>query len=196
MIIYLVRHGDRVRQKGDASLTLLGKVQAQKTGEYFKNKGIDVIITSPQKRAKQTASIINKSLRVPLEVDEKLKERINFGDVKNQSYLEFLKMAEYSSLNRFYVLVNGDSSIKCGKRMEKFIKKISSKNYKKVVLVTHGGIITDYLRNVFSKSTLNLIYADFSIKRESVMENCSITRIEVVSGKVKLLEIASVSHLM
>jgi broad specificity phosphatase PhoE len=195
--IYLLRHGDKIRDKGDVPLTPLGVIEAQKTGEYFKDKNIDLILSSPQKRALQTATIIHNILNIPpLKINDILKERINFGDVLGQDYAEFMKMAEKSSLERDWVLPNGESSISSGRRMESVIPIIALGIYRNIILVSHAGIITDFLRNVFSVEELNKKYPEFNLKRELAIKTCSITQIEIDNSNIKLIEIASVIHLM
>jgi broad specificity phosphatase PhoE len=195
--IYLVRHGDKVIDKGDVSLTPLGITEAQETGKYFLDKNIDLILSSPQKRALQTAEIIQKILKTPpLKVNDILKERINFGDVSNQSYEEFIEMAEKSSLQRDWVLPNGETSLNCGRRMESVIPILALGAFRNIMLVTHGGIIADFLRNAFSKKELNEKFSQFDLKYESAIQTCSITQLEVDKSGVKLITIGDVSHLL
>lgn len=194
--IYLVRHGDKVKSIGDVALTPLGKKEAEITGKYFLNKNIDLILSSPQKRALETAEIIKKVLKTPpLKVNDIFKERINFGDIKNQTYPNFVKMVEKSSLERDWVLPNGESSLSCGRRMESAIPILALGACRNIVIATHGGIITDFLRNVFSKEELNKKFPKFTLWRESAIKTCSITQIEVDKSEIKLISVGSMSHL-
>jgi len=194
--IYLVRHGDKEKTAGDVPLTPLGKVEAEKTGKFFLDKNIDLILSSPQKRALQTAEIIQKILKTPpLKVNDILKERINFGDVLNQSFSEFETMAEKSSLERDWVLPNGESSVAAGRRLESVIPIVAMGTFRNILIITHGGIITDFLRNAFSAGELDKKFPDFSSKRETAINTCSITKLEIDGSELKLMTIASVSHL-
>jgi len=63
--IYLVRHGStewnekRIWQGVvDTELSSRGIEEVEKVSEFFKNKSIDAIFSSPMKRARQTANII------------------------------------------------------------------------------------------------------------------------------------------
>lgn len=64
--IYFVRHGESEANAArvtagsglDVDLTQLGMRQAEQVGEILKNKGIQLVVSSPQKRALHTATII------------------------------------------------------------------------------------------------------------------------------------------
>ena len=62
----------RVQGQTDIELNDIGKKQAEKTGELIKNEKIDLIITSPLKRARKTAEIINLKIGVPIIEENKL----------------------------------------------------------------------------------------------------------------------------
>lgn len=71
--ICLVRHGETnwnaagiLQGQKDTPLNENGRVQAEESGQYLKNLEWDIMITSPLKRAKQTAEIIQKQLQLPL----------------------------------------------------------------------------------------------------------------------------------
>ena len=63
--LYLIRHGENPanitkefsHRLVDYSLTPKGVLQAQQTGEYFKNKQIDAIYCSPLKRARTRSTM-------------------------------------------------------------------------------------------------------------------------------------------
>ena len=195
--IYLVRHGDKVRESGDVPLTPLGKNEAEKTGKFFLDKNIDLILSSPQKRALQTAEIIQKVLKTPpLKVNDLLKERINFGDVSNQGYTQFLEMVEKSSVKRDWVLPNGETSLSCGRRLESVIPIVALGAFRNIIIATHGGIITDFLRNAFSMEKLNEKIPAFNLKRETAIKTCSITKLELDGNELKLISVGDTSHLV
>jgi len=181
--IYLIRHGEKERIMGDPALTDTGKLQAQQTADFLKAFAISRIISSPILRTKQTAEYIADALHLPLEIDSLLRERTNWGDDPNQSFDDFLTMWDKVSLDRDWQPPVGDSSIYCGKRLEKVIAAI---NDQRVVLVTHGGIISDYLRNVFP----NL---DAAV--EEKIKECSITEIEITDNTPTAIKIGFIDHL-
>jgi uncharacterized phosphatase len=69
----LVRHGEtdwnslgKLQGRADIPLNKIGVLQAEECREVLKSSKWDVIITSPLKRAKETAEIINKELKSPI----------------------------------------------------------------------------------------------------------------------------------
>lgn len=190
---YLIRHGDKVKDIGDIGLTDLGRKQAYLTGKFLKNKHIEHIITSPLKRAVETAEIISDILGLECEKNEGLKERMSYGDIKKQSYSEYVRLCSLSVKNRGYVLPNGVSSISAGKRIEKFLAHFINGPFKNIVLISHGGIIGDYLRNVFSEKILREFSASFLRKLQ--VDSCSITKIEYKNQKFHLKQLDLTTHL-
>ena len=75
--IYFVRHGESeannlglsAGSEFDTPLTDIGRKQAQKTGQDLKDKNIQLIVSSSQGRAIETAEIIGLALTVTNEVD-------------------------------------------------------------------------------------------------------------------------------
>ena len=97
--LYFVRHGetelnaaDRV-QGGDIDSPLLeqSRKNAVKTGKALRNAPIEVVISSPQFRAKETAQLIVSQFAspLPIEEEESLKE-LGFGEWEGQ-YVPDLK---------------------------------------------------------------------------------------------------------
>lgn len=195
MLIYLIRHGDRLQETGDPGLTELGKQQANKVVVYLKDKQIDIVYSSPLLRTKQTAEIITKHIGVPLEFDELLRERVNWGDDPKQSYDEIISEWMRCTFDRKYMPSVGDSSVACGKRVEKLVEQIKNKHYNNVVFVTHGGSILDYLRNVFGDECLVEFTGKDILELQQMVGMCSITSFLINSHETKLLEFALDSHL-
>ena len=80
MKIYVIRHGKtvanllKVHNAPETELADVGIKQAEKLKEKIKNIDYDVIISSPFKRAKHTAEIINVKNKNII-FDDRLKER-------------------------------------------------------------------------------------------------------------------------
>jgi probable phosphoglycerate mutase len=82
----LVRHGvttfsieHRFSGVGDPPLIEQGRLQAKAVAERLAARGrIDLIVSSPLSRCRETASIVAAALRVPVEYDDDLRE-LDFG---------------------------------------------------------------------------------------------------------------------
>ena len=80
-----VKQAETTREK---LLNETGIKQAEATREKLLNQNIDVIISSPLKRAKKTAEIIKGERDIPLIIDDGLKERC-FGKFEGKTREEF-----------------------------------------------------------------------------------------------------------
>ena len=195
MFIYLIRHAEKERLISDPPLTALGQEQAKKTAKYFKDIQIDNIYSSPLKRTRETSKIISEFLNKDFEINELLTERFNWGDIKNQTHSEFVDMWKKSSLIRNWQPPKGFSSKEAGERLNKFFGTINKNNISKIIVVSHGGIIADFLRNTFDDKTLNKVLPDFSDYYEFLIPFSSITILEKENDDYKVISIAETKHL-
>mgnify|MGYP001568761898 CR=1 FL=1 len=193
---YLIRHGQKVSEVGDPGLTELGKRQAEKTAKFLKDKKIIKIYSSTFARTKETAEIINKTLKVGIIFDDRLRERMNWGSIPNQTLEEFLKEWEYSNFHREFKPKAGISSLQSGQDAFNVISEISiSLPDSNIAIITHGGVVCDLLRNLFSDNELRKFKQDFPEKLDKLIKECSITTLVHEGNKFKLAEIGSVRHL-
>lgn len=87
-VVTLVRHGQTESSitstySGllDVPLTDTGREQARQTAQQLAGAGIDAVITSPLRRARDTAQAIAGAAGVPLTVDERLTE-VDYGPIE------------------------------------------------------------------------------------------------------------------
>lgn len=95
--IFILRHGQSVANAErivagqlDSSLSELGVQQAEQAAESVSAHRIDLIVSSPMKRARQTAEIIaiNSGHRIEdIQIIPELTER-NLGDIEGKTYEE------------------------------------------------------------------------------------------------------------
>ena len=102
MKLYVARHGqtrwnsqNRVLGRTDIPLNETGIEQAKGLAEKAASLGIDIIISSPLKRARQTADIVGDALGLSVLTDERLTE-FDFGAFEGASRAD----AEYQRLKR------------------------------------------------------------------------------------------------
>ncbi len=145
MNLYVVRHGktiwnDQGRVQGitDIPLTDEGREEAKKLQDLVKTLNIDVVISSPLSRAKETAKILVGS-SLPINVDDRIKER-DWG--MNEG-------ADINSVDKWdcwdVVLNTKVQNIECIQdfmyRVSDFIEEIKEKyKDKNVLVVTHSAV--------------------------------------------------------
>lgn len=195
---FLIRHGDKVRIPGDPPLSDLGIEQAKKTGHHLKTIPITKIVASPIKRTQETANYISDILDLEFDTNELLRERANWGDDPDQSIEDFLEMWEKASQDRHWQPPVGDSSMNAGKRIQKIISELlDDENDENIALITHGGIIADFLRNILTDEELLKFTEDTAMTFDNSIKECSITIVEMNGDKQKidLLKLADTNHL-
>ena len=162
-MLYVARHGqtiwnaeNRVCGITDVDLTTKGKEQAKALAHEVGNKSIDLIISSPLKRAVETSKIISDICNIPYEIDERLIEQ-NYGiyegvDRKNQDFL-------YNKRCFVFKYPNGESMMQVAYRIYGLIDEIKSKHKDhNVLLISHGGvcrIINTYFHDMTNDEFFN-----------------------------------------
>jgi len=185
MKIYLIRHGettgdieDRFGGDYDDHLTKKGITQAQELAKQLKDKKIEIIFVSPKIRARETAKEVQKVLNVPVEVVDDLRERNNYGvltgltkaEAKEKHPIDFEKVSKDKT---YHNVSNSESYEKIKERAIKVFNKIFSKNYKTIAIISHGGIISTYVREVLAEGK-NIKLGDCAIL-EIIKDNQKLT---------------------
>ena len=174
--LILARHGETDWNKNGllqgssdfAKLNNVGKKQAKALGKALLSLNVDIIYSSPLKRASETAEIINKILKKEIVFDDALKER-GWGDWEGRdAAVEFLRLEKMDIRTRFnFMPPNGESWKEFEIRLIKSVEKIvENNNDKRVLIVTHGGSIralVPVIKKVPREQTLHLKFANTSI---------------------------------
>lgn len=193
---YLIRHGEKIGEAGDSGLTELGRKQSESTAKFLQSKNISRIYSSTYKRSKETAEIIDNVLGVGIEFDDRLRERMNWGSIPNQTLPEFLKEWEYSNFHRKFKPKAGLSSLKSGKDALDVISEIGvSLPNSNIAIITHGGVVCDLLRNLFSDSELRKVKLDFPEELDKLIKECSVTILIKNDDGFVLEKVGDISHL-
>ncbi|MGW7161182.1 histidine phosphatase family protein [Paenibacillus sp. LK1] len=194
---FLVRHALKEKCIGDVPITSEGVVQAKSTALHLANVPVTKIITSPLQRAIDTAAHIALQTNITVTENSRLRERANWGDLPEQTFEEFIAMWDRCTNDPDYLPPVGDSSKQAGERLAFFLTELTSveppDSY--IVLVTHGGLITDFLVNTFPEHELNVWHPDFIAMQSQLIPECSITTLIYGNGKYTIQDFASVSHL-
>jgi len=144
----ILRHGETAYQKekilydwpaiSSFPLTENGKKKIKKLAEKLKKEKLDLIYSSDALRARQTAEIMAKELKLQINFDPRLRD-INLGVYKWRKKDEFLKDFPVS-LERFKQKIpKGENWPDVKKRVIDFIKDVDGKhNGKRILIVSHG----------------------------------------------------------
>lgn len=191
--IYLIRHGEKEIFPGDPPLTEKGIEQAKKTANYLKDQKVVGIWSSPSLRTRQTAEYIATEINVPIQIDTALRERMNWDANHFASFEEFLKLWDKATEDRYFTPPVGDSSVAAGNRLGAFLSE--SQNDGNMVYVTHGGVISDFLLNIFSHQEIEKAIESQTSNNRRIAE-CSVTILESKKGKYQIVKLASTEHLL
>ncbi|MDP2598747.1 MAG: class I tRNA ligase family protein [Candidatus Liptonbacteria bacterium] len=184
---FIIRHGEtdwnknkRFQGSTDIPLNETGIAQAKITAEALKAKKVNLVITSPLLRAKQTAEIIAKTCGAEIIVENDLRER-NFGEWEGLGHEEIKsKYSEESFARRLdpdFKIPGGESWGEVAKRVwDIFQKHHSANGHKNVAIVGHGGVsrILQYkLKNIpISASVLVANAEAWEIERGEPCKKC------------------------
>ncbi|MFA1819942.1 histidine phosphatase family protein [Virgibacillus oceani] len=145
--ICLIRHGETkwnaagiLQGTTDIPLNTRGVKQAGACSAYLASSSYDVLITSPLKRAKQTAEIINQQLDLPFHMMDEFKERA-FGEGEGMTFEE--RRAVYPDKD----YPNQEKEEDFHHRIMTGLHKVTKLNpNQKVLLVAHGAVIKAILK--------------------------------------------------
>lgn len=193
MKIYLVRHSKtlwneqrRLQGHKDSPLTKEGIENAYALKEYLNKEHItfDKVFSSPILRAYSTAMAIADKDDI---IQDKRLLEMNFGDYEGQYIKDLLEMKPcyydymWNQPHLFDRLPNGESYEEVLTRIDSFFRELISKDYKSVLIVTHGMymiLIFAYILNI-SKDQLNTI-------NKKVVEGCSLNLVVYENNKLSI----------
>lgn len=176
MRIYVARHGqtqwnveNKVCGRTDLPLTEKGLAQAEMLGEQVKDLNLDLIISSPLLRARQTAAPAARMCGIPVLVDDRLIEQ-DYGiyegvDRQDPGFLGNKRQFAFR-------YPGGESMMDVAHRVYGLLEEIRQKHpEKRVLLVCHGGVcrvIRTYFQDMtnedfFHYSEENAVIREYSL---------------------------------
>ncbi|MFA6296421.1 MAG: histidine phosphatase family protein [Patescibacteria group bacterium] len=155
--LIFVRHGESEKNTLDIKscsldkypLTEKGKKEVEKLANEITDK-IDLIITSPVLRARETAEILNKKFKAKILIDPLISE-YDYGQwndrtkkdllENDEDYRKYRQMEPGEERYNFKLGSTGESRKEIEERVREFIEKVK-KEYvdKNILVVSHGGI--------------------------------------------------------
>lgn len=145
MKLYVVRHGEtiwnvekRVQGITDIPLTSKGKSDAAELKDLIDTLNIDVVISSPLERARETAKILVDS-KLPINTDDRIKER-NWG-LNEGAFISDVDRIDCWDVILNTKLQNIESIQDFMYRVSSFIEDIKIRyKDKNVLIVTHSAV--------------------------------------------------------
>ena len=143
MKLYVIRHGETDMGKNkliateQEPLNEKGIKQATDIGKKLRQLNIEVAYCSPIERAKDTLRLFKLDKKIPIIIDNRLKER-DMGKYEKVSFtdLDWEKFWGYDITNEYTEL---ESMRSVYERVSNFLDEIKEKNAN-ALIVTHGGI--------------------------------------------------------
>lgn len=194
--IFLVRHAktdwnDRGLWQGnsDISLNQAGFDQARRVAERLSTQNVQIVYTSPLSRAYQTAKVISDTLKVPLIIDEKLREcEISLwnGLTMEETLQRFQKEYQIWSSQPDAKIEGVESLGSVQNRIVQFLQELIQKPFESTVVVSHA----------LSLQTLIcwVLKIPLSERRNFRLDNASITLIEF-QNRLRLIYLNDTCHL-
>lgn len=176
MEIYVIRHTAPDIAKGVCygytDIPLLPSFEAE-TQAIFPSipNSIEVIYTSPLSRCKRLAYKLSESKNVSVQEDARLKE-LNFGTWEMQRWddIDSTLLLKWMSNYEEECCPNGESYRQLVNRVDNFLATLSQTDYKRIAIVTHGGVIKA-MHALINKLTLKDAMARHAVYGEITIFN-------------------------
>lgn len=176
-MIYIVRHGQtdwnvlkKIQGKMDISLNNKGREQANIIKLELAKEPIDIIISSPLERARETAEIINKDRNLPIIYDSRIEERC-FGIFEGKD-LKYVATSDFWDYKKNEIYEGAESIQQFFERVYSFLDEIFEKYPdKNILLVSHGGVsipVHCYFDDYIPEGSL--------IRKELLLDNCQVKK--------------------
>lgn len=196
MRLYVIRHGEtvwntqgRLQGRTDIELNENGVRLARITGEALRDVPFDLAISSPLKRAVDTARLVLGTRELPIRTDARIQE-IGFGeweglccrgDGYNIPSDEFSKF--FKEPWSYEPPAGGESIAQICERTRDFYEELlRTEEYqdKTILIAAHGCSTRAFLHNVYEDKQ------DFW--HRTVPPNCAVNILEILGGEARLLE--------
>jgi probable phosphoglycerate mutase len=158
MELLLVRHAEPHRVDAgegagpaDPSLTARGERQAHALADWLRADGVDAVVTSPLRRAVETAAPVAATHGLATEVVDDLAEYdrhaatyIPMEDLRGTDDPQWLAIRE----GRLHDVVDGDPDAFRRRVVDGIEAIVTAHPGRRVVVVTHGGVVNAYVGHV------------------------------------------------
>lgn len=201
--ILLIRHGEtawnavkRLQGHLDIPLNAEGERQAAALGQALLNEPLDAVFASDLARARQTAHAIATPRGMEVQIEAGLRERC-YGAFEGMMYAEI--SGRYPEAYRAWQAREMDARFPEGvhvaetlrefsaRAVETITRIVSARSYRRVALVTHGGVLECAYRAAHGMG--------FDRPRDFDILNASLNRLAWDGSGLKVLQWGDVAHL-
>lgn len=160
--IFLTRHGQtewnvigKLQGWSNSDLTEKGIESAKRLSNRLKDVDFDLIFSSSQQRALETAELIRGTKETEIKILDDLRE-IGFGSWEGMEISRIKEVYEeeydtYLNKPHLYNPINGESILDVYKRVETALDKILSIDAKNILIVSHGvtlKVLTSIIKGI------------------------------------------------
>jgi len=197
MLLYCVRHGEsqynaenRIQGQTNVPLSELGLRQGEALRSAMADLPVEAIFASPLRRAMQTAQPLADALNIEIRTDPRLME-IDAGVFQHQLRSELGDLYPEAAAAWFggdpdFTIPGGESRRDLMHRGREVFETIRQTGHEHVAVVSHGGLLCGAL-----KALLNIPAA----LNPFVLQNGSISRLEMTDAQTRLHTLNQVEHL-
>ncbi|HOA51912.1 MAG TPA: histidine phosphatase family protein [Thermogutta sp.] len=200
MLIYCIRHGEstynsegRVQGQSDVPLSDLGRRQGEATAEALAKVGLEIIYSSPLRRAYETAEMVARRTGCDIRIDPRLME-IHAGIFQDRLRHELIRefpedFRRWTSEDPDFVIPGGESRRQLAERGVAAFRDIAQSKFERVAVVSHGRLLV---------VTLKALLVDSSHLIPPALQNASITVVEAdpKTGQFRLVDVDQTDHLI
>lgn len=178
--LYFFRHGETnlnkegrfQGQSNNPPLNKKGVAQAVDLSHEFSQIPLEIIYTSPLKRAMQTANIVAENTKVEVKTEQRLIEG-NFGiaegliknELEKNMPNEYAKWRDFKNMN--FAFSKGESKAEILSRLQNFLEDLKSVPYHHIGISTHSAVIRCfmiylgiYMDKIPNAQILHIIFKD------------------------------------
>ena len=149
-VVYLVRHGVHDQLQGrlcgrtpGVKLGPAGLAQAEAAGRRLADADLELVMTSPLERTRQTAEPIARACRADLRVEEDLLE-IDFGDWNGRAFETLEPEPLWTAWNTHRDTArppSGEAMIEVQARLARWLRRVVRSGARAVAGVSHADVI-------------------------------------------------------
>ncbi len=196
MELYIVRHGEtlwnkdkRLQGHADIELNDYGRELAKKTGEALMHTKIDVIYSSPLKRAYETATLIRNGRNIEIRTDDRLKE-LSFGCYEGENFSELIRdknltFQYFFKQPELYVPAPDGETLehliaRAGNFMQEVIEPLAD-TCERVMIVAHGAL-NKAIMSYIKKHGTEYFWSG------GLQQNCNVIIVDYTDGRYTIID--------